>query len=111
MLVPSPWGFSLLLALHVPLAGLTFLGLARRLECGPAAAALGALVYSLSGFTLSSLNLYTHLEAIAWAPVVVWTLLSVGSGGRREIAAASLAIAVCLSTMATSTDCFSKKGR
>ena len=48
VLAPGEWGFSLLLALHVPLAALTFLGLARRMGSGPAAAALGALVYALS---------------------------------------------------------------
>ena len=35
-LLPSAWGFSLLLALHLPLAALTFLGLARRLGWRPA---------------------------------------------------------------------------
>src|SRR5262249_21219007 len=94
-LVPSEWGFSLLLALHVPLAALTFLGLARRLGCGPAAAALGAIVYGLSGFTLSSLNLYIHLEALAWAPLVISLLMAAAGGGWRDVALAGLAAAAC----------------
>src|SRR5262249_19549262 len=57
------------------------LGLARRLGCGPAAAALGAIVYGLSGFTLSSLNLYIHLEALAWAPLVISLLMAAAGGG------------------------------
>ncbi len=97
-LVPNEWGFSLLLALHVPLATLTFLGLARRLGCRPAAATLGALVYALGGFSLSSVNLYIHVEAFAWAPLVIWMLIRAGTGGAREVVAAGAAIGVCLST-------------
>ena len=98
VLLPGEAGFSLLLALHVPLAGLTFLALARRLGLRPAAAALGAVAYALCGFTLSSLNLYVHLEAIAWAPLVIGTLLQAACGGAREIAFAAVATSVCLST-------------
>jgi hypothetical protein len=97
-LLPNEWGFSLLLALHVPLAALTFLALARRLGCRPEAAALGALVYALSGFALSSLNLYIHVEALAWAPLVTSTLIGAASGGAREIALAGIATGLCLST-------------
>ena len=97
-LLPNEWGFSLLLALHVPLAALTFLGLARRLGYGPAAATLGALVYALGGFSLSCVNLYLHVEAFAWAPLVISTLIRAGTGGAREVALAGVAIAVCLST-------------
>ena len=97
-LLPSEAGFSLLLALHVPLAGLAFLGLARRLGLRPEAAALGAIAYALCGFTLSSLNLYVHLEALAWAPLVIGTLVRAASGGAREIALAGVATGLCLST-------------
>ena len=97
-LVPNEWGFSLLLALHVPLAALTFLGLARRLEFRPAAATLGALVYALGGFSLSCVNLYIHVEAFAWAPLVISMLIRARSGGAREVALAGAAIALCLST-------------
>ena len=98
VLLPNEAGFSLLLALHVPLAGLTFLGLARRLGLRPEAAALGAIAYALCGFTLSSLNLYVHLEALAWAPLVIGTLVRAASGGAREIALAGVATGLCLST-------------
>ena len=97
-LVPNEWGFSLLLALHVPLAALTFLGLARRLECGPAAATLGALVYALGGFSLSCVNLYIHMEAFAWAPLAISMLIRARCGGARDVILAGVAIAVCLST-------------
>ena len=97
-LVPNEWGFSLLLALHVPLAALAFLGLGRTLGLRPAAAALGALVYALCGFSLSCVNLYIHVEAFAWAPLVISLLLRAGAGGAREVALAGVALAVCLST-------------
>jgi hypothetical protein len=98
VLVPNEWGFSLLLALHVPLAALTFLFLARRLGYHPTAAALGAFAYALGGFSLSCLNLYLMIEAFAWAPLVIAMLLGAASGGRREIALAGVAVALCLST-------------
>ena len=97
-LVPNEWGFSLLLALHVPLAALTFLGLARRLEYGPAAATLGALVYALCGFSLSCVNLYIHMEAFAWAPLAISMLIRARGGGARDVILAGVAIALCLST-------------
>jgi hypothetical protein len=97
-LVPSPWGFSLLLALHVPLAALTFVGLARRLGSGPAAATLGALVYALSGFSLSCINLYVHVEALAWAPLAISLLIRASSGAGREVALAAASVGLCLST-------------
>ncbi len=97
-LVPNEWGFSLLLALHVPLAALGFLYLGRTLGLRPSAAALGALAYALSGFSLSCVNLYIHVEALAWAPLVIALLLRASAGGARETAMAGAALAVCLST-------------
>jgi hypothetical protein len=97
-LVPGPFGLSLLLALHVPLAALCFLGLARHLGHPPGAASLGALIYALSGFSLSCVSLYIHAEAFAWAPLVVWMLLRAGSGGARDVALGAAAVALCVST-------------
>ena len=97
-LVPNEWGFSLLLALHVPVAALTFLGLARRLGLAPVPATLAALVYALSGFSLSCINLYLHAQAFAWAPLAITLLLAASSGGAREVALAGMAVALCLST-------------
>jgi hypothetical protein len=98
VLAPNEWGFSLLLALHVPLAALAFLSLARRVGLGPLPATLAALVYALSGFSLSCLNLYLHAQAFAWAPLVISTLLAAWSAGMREVALAGLALAMCAST-------------
>lgn len=97
-LLPGEHGFSLLLALHVPLAALAFLALARGLGLPRLAAAGGAFVYSLGGFCLSSLNLYVHLQAVAWAPLVVLGLLRAARGGPRRWGQAALLTAVVLST-------------
>ncbi len=97
-LLPGEWGVSLLLALHVPIAALTFLSLGRRLGLGACAAATGALAYALSGFTLSSLNLYIHLEAIAWAPLAIALVHGAARGTLRDVALAAAAVALCVST-------------
>jgi hypothetical protein len=99
LLRPDEAGLSIVLALHVPLAALLFFALARALSLGRVAAAGGALVYALGGFVLSSVNLYVHVQAAAWAPLVVLALARVlGGGGRRAAAAAALVLAVALST-------------
>ena len=97
-LLPDERGFSLLLALHVPLAALAFLALARGLGVGRVAAAGGALVYGLGGFCLSTLNLYVYLHASAWAPLVILALLRAAAGGWRPVALAAGLVAVALST-------------
>lgn len=99
VIAPNEWLLSLLLALHVPLGGLFFLRLARGLGLGREAAAGGALLYALGGFYLSTVNLYVYLQAAAWAPLVVLTLMRLAeAGGRRALAVAALAVAVALST-------------
>jgi hypothetical protein len=99
LLRPDEAGLSAVLALHVPLAAVLFFFLARGLSLGRVAAAGGALVYALGGFVLSSVNLYVHLQAAAWAPLVVLALARVlAGGGRRAAAAAAVVVAVALST-------------
>ena len=99
LLRPDEAGLSAVLALHVPLAGLLFFALARGLSLGRAAAVGGALVYALGGFVLSSLNLYVHLQAAAWAPLLALALARVlGGGGRGAAALAALVLAMALST-------------
>jgi hypothetical protein len=100
VLWPSVRGLSLLLALHVPLAGLGFLTLARRLALSWRAAVGGALAYALGGFCLSSLSLYVHLQGIAWAPFVVAGLIGAARGGRRHCAIAAIVTAIAVSTVA-----------
>lgn len=97
-LLPNEAGFSLLLALHVPLAALGFFTLGRSLGLSRLAAAFAGIVYALGGFCLSTLNLYVYLQAVAWAPLVVRGLRNAALGGRREVAGAAVLVAVMLST-------------
>jgi hypothetical protein len=89
LLLPNERGFSLTVALHLPLAALGFFVLARVLALPPFAAAAGAVGYALGGFGLSTVNLSESVQALAWAP---WTVaayvLAVERGGRRLVPAA-----------------------
>jgi hypothetical protein len=98
VLWPDERLFSLVLALHVPLAAAAFLVLARGLGLSSVAAAGGALVYALGGFSLSALNLYRYAQAMAWAPLVVWALARAGDRDPRRIAVASAVTGLALST-------------
>jgi hypothetical protein len=98
-LIPTEFGISLLLALHVPLAGVAFMLLARDLELPPPAALTGALVYALGGFTLSTINLYVYVQTMAWAPLFVLAFRrAVETGSRRALALAAMALATTVST-------------
>lgn len=96
---PHEAGISLVLALHVPLAALAFLVLARARGVSHVGSAGGALVYALGGFCLSTLNLYVYVLAVAWAPLVVWALLRAAAGRRRDVALAGLIVGVAVSTL------------
>lgn len=96
----SPAAVSWLLTLHLPLAALAAYWLARELGIAPAGAFVTAVVYALGGLALSSLNLYVFLQALATAPLVVGSLRRAAARGGRAIAAAALALAVSLSTLA-----------
>jgi hypothetical protein len=95
---PSETGVSVFLALHVPLAALGAFALARHLGLVEPAAVASALVYALGGFSLSSLNFYVYLQALAWAPFVVRGLLRAGAGTPRDAAWAALVLGVAVST-------------
>jgi hypothetical protein len=99
-LAPNEWFFSLLLALHVPLGAVASFALARGFGLGRTAAGGAALVYALGGFSLSSLSLYVHLQAVAWAPLVVLGLQRAAAGGPRGLAFGAAALAIAASTTA-----------
>jgi hypothetical protein len=99
ILKPDEVGLSWLLALHVPLAGVSFLLLARGLGASPSGAVLGALVYALGGFNLSMLNLYAYLQTAAWAPLMILALVRAGPGGMREAGWAALLVGLAVSTL------------
>lgn len=94
----DPAWFSLLLALHVPLAAWGCLWLAKRLGLSPLAAAGAALTYALGGFCLSMLNFYIYLHAMAWAPFAIAASLDAARGGGRWFALAALAWGMLFST-------------
>lgn len=98
LLRPTEAGVSLLLALHVPLAACAFLLLGRHLRLPPVAAAGGALVYALGGFALSTLNFYVYLHALAWAPLVIWSLARAAEGARHGVPVCAAALAIAWST-------------
>ncbi len=99
LLRPDDAGVSLLLALHVPAAALGFLAMARGLGIRPVAAAGGALVYALGGFLLSTVNFYVHLQAAAWAPLLVLALAGEWPrGNARRAGLVAVALALTLST-------------
>lgn len=101
LLAPTEAGISASLILHLPLAALAFLALARSLGLSPAAATGGAIVYALGGFGLSTVNTYIYVQALAWAPVVVLALGRATARGRaRDVGLAALATAVLVSTTA-----------
>lgn len=99
LLIPNEFGISLFLALHIPLAAVSFMLLARGLDLGPIAAAAGALIYALGGFSLSAINLYVYAQTLAWAPLFILAFMrAVESGKPRAIALAALVLAITVST-------------
>jgi hypothetical protein len=98
LLWPDERGFSLLLALHVPLAAAALVVLARSLGIASPGAVGGAIVYALGGYCLSSLNLYVHLQAVAWAPLLVAALSRCTLERPMTMIASAGALAVSLST-------------
>ncbi|HSC94024.1 MAG TPA: hypothetical protein VLC73_03580 [Burkholderiales bacterium] len=96
----SPEFVSWLLTLHVPLAALAAYALGRvRGMSQPGAFACGT-VYAVGGFALSTLNLYTFLQALALAPFVVLTCERAAGRGGRWVGGAALALAASLTTLA-----------
>ena len=97
---PTPVFVSWLLTLHLPLAALGAYALARELGRSPAAGFVAGAVLSLCGFTLSSLNLYVFLQALALAPFVALLMRRAAVRGGRAVAAAAVLVALAVSTLA-----------
>ena len=100
VLWPGPTFVSWLLTLHLPLAALGGYWLLRELGSTRVAGFAAGVVLSLCGFTVSCLNLYVFLQALALAPFVAGLLRRAGSGGRRATAHASVLLALSLATLA-----------
>lgn len=89
--------FNLWIALPLPIAAIGMLGfLRRRLAAG--SAALGALVFALSGPVVSMLNAPNLAWSVALLPWVLWACDSAG-GGRGARGVALVAVAAALQTL------------
>ena len=93
------WTYSLLLALHVALAAAAMSAFVRSLGAGRTAAVGGGVLYALSGFGLSLLNLDIALRAYALVPLLALTMRRAACGGHKDIAVAAFVCAAALSTL------------
>lgn len=98
---PALWAMNAHFWIHFLLAPWSFAWLARRLGCGSTAAWVGGVVYGLSGFFLSQMNLYNLVAGTALAPAFVAACLVVRDGTavgevRRAAAAAGVLWALLL---------------
>jgi hypothetical protein len=99
-LCPTPTFVSWILTLHLPLAALGAYWLARELEASRTAAFVSGVAFALCGLTLSSLNLYVFLQALALAPFVAGLLGRAAVRGGRSVVGAALVLAVATTTLA-----------
>jgi hypothetical protein len=87
--------------LHVLLASVGASALGRELGMGRLAAATCGLVFALSGFMVSAVNLMEKHQAAAWAPIVLLATLRCARRSRpRDAALLALALALQVSTLA-----------
>jgi hypothetical protein len=96
----GPSAVSWLLTLHLPLAAVGAYLLARDLGADPWGAFVSGSVFALGGLSLSSLNLYVFLQALALAPFLVLALRRAARQGGRWIPIASLVLAFSIATLA-----------
>ncbi|TAK51627.1 MAG: hypothetical protein EPO27_02470 [Betaproteobacteria bacterium] len=100
VLNPRPEFVSWLLTMHLPLAALGAYALGRVRGLSRLGAFVCGAVYAIGGFALSSVNLYSFLQALALAPFLVLALERAASRGGRWIGVAALAVALGLTTLA-----------
>lgn len=71
-LLPLPFAFGLLQALHFPLAGLGTYVLLRRWRVRHGAALVGGMAFMLGGYFVSIGNYPNNLQTVAWIPWMWW---------------------------------------
>jgi hypothetical protein len=96
----GPSAVSWLLTLHLPLAAIGGFLLARELRADPCGSFVAGVVFALGGFSLSSLNLYVFLQALALAPFLIVALRRAARCGGRWVPVASLTLALAVATLA-----------
>src|SRR5439155_22241428 len=93
--LPVARAMALLAAIHLTLAGfLTFLWL-RALRLSPFAAALGGVIFMLSGFAVTWLELPSFLTVACWLPLLFLTVhraLEAPTGARAAAVAVTLGL-------------------
>ena len=105
--------FNLLVAFHFTLGGVSAYLLGRKIRMSPPAAFGCAAMWMLGGYYASLLNLMNGLQAAAWAPLLVYTVLdhlerrTLGSLGRFAVVLLLLLLAgepqvVALTALVTS---------
>jgi Bacterial membrane protein YfhO len=100
VLYSDPAAVSWLLTLHLPLAAVGGFILARELRADPWGSFVAGSVFALGGLSLSSLNLYVFLQALALAPFLVVALRRAAHHGGRWVPVASLILGIAVSTLA-----------
>jgi hypothetical protein len=96
----GPSAVSWLLTLHFPLAALGAYLLARDLGADRGGAFVAGALFSMGGFSLSCLNLYCFLQALALAPIVALALRRAALRGGRAVPVAALVLALSITTLA-----------
>ncbi len=96
----GPAAVSWLLTLHLPLAAVGAFWLARELGADSTGSFVAGSVFALGGLSLSSLNLYVFLQALALAPFLIGALRRAARDGGRWVPVASLILAVAVATLA-----------
>jgi hypothetical protein len=100
VLSSGPAAVSWLLTLHLPLAAVGGFLLARELRADSWGSFVAGVVFALGGLSLSSLNLYVFLQALALAPLLIVTLRRAARHGGRWVPVASLTLAIAVATLA-----------
>lgn len=80
--LPFLTAFNVLVVLHVVLAGVGAYLLARTLEFEPPSSLVAAVAFMLGGYLVSLTNLVNHLQAAAWAPLMIAVVIRHAYGWR-----------------------------
>jgi hypothetical protein len=105
LLLPPPLGSDLFIFAHYVIA-LTGMWMWLRGRClSPASSAVGSLVFTLSGYLVSTMSVTPHLQGAAWAPWVLhaWERLGEARTPRRGVA---FVLALCLQILSGSPENF-----
>lgn len=72
--LPLPLAWSVLIVLEPFLAVVFMYAYLRKIQCGPFAAAIGALAFSFSGFSVAWMEWNTIMHVILWLPLMLMSI-------------------------------------